>query len=106
VHRNTPLHVLVEKSGDLNIIKMMRDHLKDPADLARAAIAKNRNGNTVRHLACAKNSIPLQEQKMLVELLVSFGGYIHDKNQQGQVPSFLVAPSRKEVNYLFFGIKI
>lgn len=63
-----------------------------------ATTIPNRQQDTALHLACRRNTLPLQVQKEVVEMLLRHGAMIQLKNINGFVPSVLVENARKMVS--------
>lgn len=104
VDKNTPLHNLVLSSADLRLVNIIFAHLIRHNRLQQAAEVVNRQQNTVLHLACGKNGLSVVEHCKLVQTVFNHGGQIHLKNNNGQVPSYLVDISRKsEIKAILHG---
>lgn len=77
---------------------MIGTYLEKTNQLQLAAATTNRQNNNILHIACSRNSLPLEHHKRLVVLINSFDkGLKSLKNCKANYPANLVGQNRKEV---------
>lgn len=97
IDENTPLHTLIAASCDIELLRVLLENADKygKKDGQSATTIPNRQLDTALHLACRRNTLPLQVQKEVVEILLRHGAMIQLKNINGFVPSVLVENTRK-----------
>lgn len=97
IDENTPLHTLIIGSCDADLLDILLSNAAryGKKDGQLPTTIHNRQLDTALHLACRRNTLPLQVQKEVVEILLRHGAMIQLKNINGAVPSVLVDNTRK-----------